>query len=69
MVKKYIQTGPTDAELKKIEKESKDIYKMPLKDLFNIDDVEVQDSACDSAEDYNAANRTGRAYYQVTLLC
>lgn len=63
MVKKYIQTGPTDAELKKIETESKDIYKMPLKDLFNIDDVEVQDSACDSAEDYNAANRTGRAYY------
>jgi len=63
MAKKYIQTGPTDAELRKIEKESKDIYKMPLKDLFNIEDIEVQDSACDSAEDYNATNRTGRAYY------
>jgi len=47
MAKKYIQTGPTDAELRKIEKESKDIYKMPLKDLFNIEDIEVQDSACD----------------------
>jgi hypothetical protein len=47
MKRKYIQTGPTDAELRKIEKESKDIYTMPLKDLFNIDDVEIQDTACD----------------------
>ena len=48
MAKKYIEVGgPTDAELKKIEKEAKDVYTMPLKDLFNIDAIEVQDSACD----------------------
>ena len=63
MVKKYIQTGPTDAELKKIEKENKNIYTIPLEELFKVDDVEIQDTACDSAEDYNSANRTGRAYY------
>jgi hypothetical protein len=44
MVKKYIEVGgPTDAELKKIEKEQKDIYTMPLKELFKVDeDIEVQ---------------------------
>ena len=48
MVKKYIQTGPTDAELKKIEKENKNIYTIPLEELFKVDeDIEVQDSACD----------------------
>ena len=47
MKKKYIDIGgPTDAELKKIEKEAKDVYTMPLKDLFKVDeDIEVQDSA------------------------
>jgi len=49
MVKKYVEVGgPTDAELKKIEKEAKDVYTMPLKDLFKVDedlDIEVQDSA------------------------
>ena len=49
MAKKYIEVGgPTDAELKKIEKEQKDIYTMPLKELFKVDedyDIEVQDSA------------------------
>ena len=47
MVKKYIQTGPTDAELKKIEKENKNIYTIPLEELFKVDDVEIQDTACD----------------------
>lgn len=47
MVKKYIQTGPTDAELRKIEKESKDIYTIPLEELFKVDDVEIQNTACD----------------------
>jgi hypothetical protein len=47
MAKKYIQTGPTDAELRKIEKESKDIYTIPLEELFKVDDVEIQDTACD----------------------
>lgn len=40
--------GPTDAELKKIEKEANDVYTMPLKDLFKVDDdfdIEVQDTA------------------------
>ena len=49
MVKKYIEVGgPSDAELKKIEKESKDIYTMPLKEIFKVDedyDIVVQDSA------------------------
>jgi hypothetical protein len=49
MVKKYIEVGgPSDAELKKIEKEQKDIYTMPLKELFKVDedyDIEVQDTA------------------------
>jgi len=47
MAKKYIEIGgPSDAELKKIEKESKDIYTMPLKELFKVDeDIEIQDSA------------------------
>ena len=49
MKRKYVEVGgPTDAELKKIEKESKDVYTMPLKDLFKVDedlDVEVQDTA------------------------
>ena len=64
VIKKYIDIGgPTDAELKKIEKENKNIYTIPLEELFKVDDVEIQDTACDSAEDYNAANRTGRAYY------
>ena len=47
MKKKYIDIGgPTDVELKKIEKESKDIYTMPLKELFKVDeDIEVQDTA------------------------
>ena len=48
MIKKYVEVGgPTDAELKKIEKENKDIYTMPLKELFKLDDVdvEVQDTA------------------------
>jgi hypothetical protein len=47
MAKKYIEIGgPSDAELKKIEKESKDIYTMPLKELFKVDeDIEVQDTA------------------------
>ena len=47
--RKYVEVGgPTDAELKKIEKEAKDVYTMPLKDLFKVDedyDIEVQDSA------------------------
>ena len=47
MAKKYIQTGPTDAELRKIEKESKDIYTIPLEELFKVDDVEIQNTACD----------------------
>ncbi len=47
MAKKYIQTGPTDAELRKIENESKDIYKIPLEELFKVDDVEIQNTACD----------------------
>ena len=49
MAKKYVEIGgPSDAELKKIEKEQKDIYTMPLKELFKVDeDIEVQDSACD----------------------
>ena len=45
---KYVEVGgPTDAELKKIEKETKDIYTIPLKELFKLDDVdvEVQDTA------------------------
>ena len=49
MKKKYVEVGgPTDAELKKIEKEANDVYTMPLKDLFKVDedyDIEVQDSA------------------------
>jgi hypothetical protein len=46
--KKYVEAGgPTDAELKKIEKEANDVYTMPLKDLFKLDDIEVQDTACD----------------------
>ena len=47
MVKKYIEVGgPTDAELKKIEKTNKNIYKIPLKELFKVDeDIEVQDTA------------------------
>ena len=49
MKRKYVEVGgPTDAELKKIEKEAKDVYTMPLKDLFKVDedtDIEVQDSA------------------------
>ena len=70
MKRKYIQTGPSDAELKKIKKESKDIYKIPLKELFKVDeDIEVQDSACDdnypcdSADGYKATNRIDRTYY------
>jgi hypothetical protein len=65
MVKKYIEVGgPTDAELKKIKKESKDIYKIPLKELFKVDeDIEVQDTACDIFDDYNAANRIDRTFY------
>ena len=51
MVKKYVEVGgPTDAELKKIEKEAKDVYTMPLKDLFKVDedlDIEVQGTADD----------------------
>ena len=47
MVKKYIQTGPTDAELKKIEKENKNIYTIPLEELLKVDDGEIQDTACD----------------------
>ena len=49
MKRKYVEIGgPSDDELKKIEKESKDIYTMPLKELFKVDeDIEVQDSACD----------------------
>ena len=47
MAKKYIQTGPTDVELRKIEKESKDIYTIPLEELFKVDDVEIQNTACD----------------------
>ena len=47
MTKKYIEVGgPTDAELKKIDKENKDIYNIPLKELFKLDDdldIEVQD--------------------------
>ena len=48
VIKKYIDIGgPTDAELKKIEKETKDVYTIPLKELFKLDDVdvEVQDTA------------------------
>ena len=47
VMRKYIDIGgPTDAELKKIEKEQKDIYTMPLKELFKVDeDIEVQDTA------------------------
>jgi hypothetical protein len=47
MKRKYIEVGgPTDAELRKIEKESKDVYTMPLKELFKVDeDIEVQDTA------------------------
>ena len=48
MKRKYVEVGgPTDAELKKIEKENKDVYTMPLKELFKLDDVdvEVQDTA------------------------
>ena len=48
VIKKYVEVGgPTDAELKKIEKETKDIYTIPLKELFKLDDVdvEVQDTA------------------------
>ena len=46
MKRKYVEVGgPTDAELKKIEKETKDIYTIPLKELFKLDDVEVQDTA------------------------
>ena len=47
MKRKYVEVGgPTDAELRKIEKESKDVYTMPLKDLFKVDeDIEVQDTA------------------------
>ena len=47
MAKKYIEVGgPTDAELNRIEKEQKDIYTMPLKELFKVDeDIEVQDTA------------------------
>jgi len=71
MVKKYIEIGgPSDAELKKIKKESKDIYKIPLKELFKVDEyIEVQDSACDdnypcdSADGYKATNRIDRTYY------
>ena len=47
MKRKYIQTGPTDVELRKIEKESKDIYTIPLEELFKVDDVEIQNTACD----------------------
>ena len=49
MKRKYIEIGgPSDAELNRIEKEQKDIYTMPLKELFKVDeDIEVQDSACD----------------------
>jgi hypothetical protein len=49
MKRKYVEIGgPSDAELRKIEKEQKDIYTMPLKELFKVDeDIEVQDSACD----------------------
>lgn len=47
MAKKYIQTGPTDAELRKIEKENKNIYTIPLEELFKVDDVEIQNTACD----------------------
>ncbi len=37
--KDYVEVGgPTDAELKKIEKEAKDVYTMPLKDLFKVDE-------------------------------
>ena len=47
--KKYVDTGgPTDAELKRIEKEANDAYTIPLKDLFKVNedyDIEVQDSA------------------------
>ena len=71
MVKKYIEIGgPSDAELKKIKKESKDIYKIPLKELFKVDEyIEVQDFACDdnypcdSADGYKATNRIDRTYY------
>jgi hypothetical protein len=71
MAKKYIEIGgPSDAELKKIKKESKDIYKIPLKELFKVDEnIEVQDSACDdnypcdSADGYKATNRIDRTYY------
>ena len=47
MKRKYIEVGgPTDAELRKIEEEQKDIYTMPLKELFKVDeDIEIQDSA------------------------
>ena len=47
MKRKYVEVGgPTDAELRKIEKESKDVYTMPLKELFKVDeDIEVQDTA------------------------
>ena len=47
MKRKYIEIGgPSDAELKKIKKESKDVYKIPLKELFKVDEyIEVQDSA------------------------
>jgi len=67
MKRKYVEVGgPTDAELKKIEKTNKNIYKIPLKELFKVNedlDIEVQDTACDSTDDYNAANRTDRTYY------
>jgi len=66
MKRKYVEVGgPSDAELKKIEKTNKNIYKIPLEDLFKVDDVdiEVQDTACDSTDDYNAANRIDRTYY------
>ena len=65
MVKKYIEVGgPSDAELKKIEKTNKNIYKIPLKELFKVDeDIEVQDTACDIFDDYNAANRIDRTFY------
>jgi hypothetical protein len=47
MKRKYVEVGgPTDAELRKIEKEQKDVYTMPLKELFKVDeDIEVQDTA------------------------
>jgi len=49
--KKYIDIGgPTDAELKRIEKEANDVYTTPLEELFKVDedyDIEVQDTADD----------------------